>query len=85
MPPKPATGASKASGKGADKAQKRPKTVKPPRSTEEQLQGHFTSLCAQIEGGHFKNAVKTCDRSLCSNHIIYSYETSLIYVRQFYD
>jgi len=40
------------------------KSAKAPRSTEEQLRRHFTSLCAQVEGGFFKNAIKSCDRIL---------------------
>ncbi|KAH9485763.1 Signal recognition particle subunit SRP72 [Psilocybe cubensis] len=33
-------------------------------STAERLRRFFTSLCAQIDGGHFSNAVKTCDKIL---------------------
>ncbi|KAF8959983.1 hypothetical protein BDZ97DRAFT_1906063 [Flammula alnicola] len=39
-------------------------TPKPPLSVEERLKRLFTSLCAQIDGGHFGNAVKTCDKIL---------------------
>jgi len=35
------------------------KTVNP----EERVKRLFNSLCAQIDGGHFKNALKTCDKS----------------------
>ena len=41
----------------------KPKT-KAPLSTTDRSQRLFTSLCAQIDGGHFKNAVKTCDKSM---------------------
>jgi len=42
-----------------------PKTAaKPPTSVPERLKRLFTSLCAQIDGGHFGNAVKTCDKIL---------------------
>ncbi|KIM36789.1 hypothetical protein M413DRAFT_77826 [Hebeloma cylindrosporum] len=37
---------------------------KQPLSTQERLKRLFTTLCAQIEGGHFSNAVKTCDKIL---------------------
>jgi len=33
-------------------------------SIQERLKRLFTSLCAQIDGGHFNNAVKTCDKIL---------------------
>ena len=36
---------------------------KQPISTADQLKRCFTSLCAQIDGGHFSNALKTCDKS----------------------
>ncbi|KAF8161511.1 hypothetical protein B0H34DRAFT_796291 [Crassisporium funariophilum] len=39
-------------------------TPKQPSSVPEQLKRLFTSLCAQIDGGHFANAVKTCDKIL---------------------
>ncbi|KAJ7908679.1 hypothetical protein B0H13DRAFT_655812 [Mycena leptocephala] len=35
-----------------------------PRSVPEQLKRLFTTLCAQIDGGHHSNAVKTCDKIL---------------------
>lgn len=41
----------------------KPKT-KAPLSTTDRSQRLFTSLCAQIDGGHFRNAVKTCDKSM---------------------
>lgn len=51
-----------AKNKGKDSARK---TVpKPPLSTQERLNRLFTSLCAQIDGGHFNNAIKTCDKIL---------------------
>ncbi|THV07976.1 hypothetical protein K435DRAFT_642713 [Dendrothele bispora CBS 962.96] len=37
---------------------------KQPLSTEERIKRHFNSLCAQIDGGHFTNAIKTCDKIL---------------------
>ncbi|KAJ3510570.1 hypothetical protein NLJ89_g4599 [Agrocybe chaxingu] len=39
-------------------------TPKQPLSSQERLKRLFTSLCAQIDGGHFGNAVKTCDKIL---------------------
>ncbi|PCH35501.1 hypothetical protein WOLCODRAFT_139916 [Wolfiporia cocos MD-104 SS10] len=38
--------------------------LKQPLSGAERLKRLFTSLCAQIDGGHFANAVKTCDKML---------------------
>ena len=40
------------------------KTTKQPIPGSERLKRLFTSLCAQIDGGHFTNAVKTCDKSM---------------------
>ncbi|KAG8934628.1 hypothetical protein FRC02_009572 [Tulasnella sp. 418] len=40
------------------------KTPRPPKPVEEQLKRHFNSLCAQVDGGHFKNAIKTCEKIL---------------------
>lgn len=39
-------------------------TPKKPLTAQEQLKRLFTTLCAQIDGGHFSNAVKTCDKSM---------------------
>ncbi|KAJ7484204.1 hypothetical protein FB451DRAFT_1231780 [Mycena latifolia] len=41
----------------------RPKTAAP-RPAAEQLKRLFTTLCAQIDGGHHANAIKTCDKIL---------------------
>ncbi|KZP15509.1 hypothetical protein FIBSPDRAFT_912464 [Athelia psychrophila] len=37
---------------------------KQPTPVPERLKRLFTSLCAQIDGGHFVNAVKSCDKIL---------------------
>ncbi|TFK50782.1 hypothetical protein OE88DRAFT_1645077 [Heliocybe sulcata] len=37
---------------------------KQPLSLPQKLERLFTSLCAQIDGGHLTNAVKTCDKIL---------------------
>ncbi|KAF9525010.1 hypothetical protein CPB83DRAFT_860398 [Crepidotus variabilis] len=37
---------------------------KQPLSSQDRLKRLFTSLCAQIDGGYFTNAVKTCDKIL---------------------
>ncbi|KAF8911680.1 hypothetical protein CPB84DRAFT_1671701 [Gymnopilus junonius] len=39
-------------------------TPKQPLPPQERLKRLFTSLCAQIDDGHFSNAVKTCDKIL---------------------
>jgi len=46
------------------KRSKRKSPPKPPLSIPDQLKRLFTSLCAQIDGGHFKNAIRTCDKIL---------------------
>lgn len=37
-------------------------------SSEERVRRLFKALCAQVDGGHFKNAVKTCDKILRIDH-----------------
>ncbi|GBE80903.1 hypothetical protein BKA93DRAFT_825295 [Sparassis latifolia] len=39
-------------------------TPKHPSPVSDTLRRFFTSLCAQIDGGHFNNAIKTCDKIL---------------------
>ena len=34
-------------------------------SLGDRVQRLFTSLCAQIDGGHFTNSIKTCDKGMC--------------------
>ncbi|KAJ8515826.1 hypothetical protein ONZ45_g6810 [Pleurotus djamor] len=53
----PSTGSKH--GKSLKKA-----TPKASLSTSERQRRLFTSLCAQIDGGHFTNAIKTCDKLL---------------------
>lgn len=48
--------------KGKDYARKA--TPKQPLPVQERLKRLFTSLCAQIDGGHYNNAIKTCDKSI---------------------
>ncbi|KAI9063949.1 hypothetical protein FKP32DRAFT_1591982 [Trametes sanguinea] len=64
MPPKPST--TKAAPKpGSKPGQKRQKAApKQPLPVADRLKRLFTSLCAQIDGGHFANAIKTCDKIL---------------------
>lgn len=64
MPPKPVAKSTKTSGSHAKKAA--PKTPKQPLPLPDRLKRLFTSLCAQVEGGHFSNAIKTCDKSMVS-------------------
>jgi signal recognition particle subunit SRP72 len=45
-------------------------TPKQPAPVSERLKRLFTSLCAQIDGGHFANAVKTCDKSTHAQQLI---------------
>jgi signal recognition particle subunit SRP72 len=39
------------------------RTQKKPVPEAERVQRLFSSLCAQIDGGHFANAIRTCDKS----------------------
>ncbi|KIL62467.1 hypothetical protein M378DRAFT_81199 [Amanita muscaria Koide BX008] len=50
--------------KPAEKGPARKSRQKQPPSIPERLKRLFTSLCAQIDGGHFHNAIKTCDKVL---------------------
>lgn len=72
MPPRStlAPSASKAQSVGKAKSRvtaanqrKTAAASKKPTPVPERLKRLFTSLCAQIDGGHFGNAVKTCDKS----------------------
>ena len=56
---KPASASVKSSKKGVD----RKATPKQPIPVPERLKRLFTSLVAQIDGGHLANAIKTCDKS----------------------
>jgi signal recognition particle subunit SRP72 len=51
------------------KGSARKTSPKPPLGVPERLSRLFTSLCAQIDGGHFNNAVKTCDKSMFHFHL----------------
>ncbi|KAG8980163.1 hypothetical protein FRB94_011313 [Tulasnella sp. JGI-2019a] len=66
MPPKPTSESSTPTGakKHQNQNQKAVPTPKPPKAVAEQLKRHFNSLCAQIDGGYFKNAIKTCNKIL---------------------
>jgi signal recognition particle subunit SRP72 len=72
MAPKPSIQAAKSSSlatktKGKDAARKT--GPKPPLGAPERLKRLFTSLCAQIDGGHSSNAIKTCDKSMFHFHL----------------
>jgi signal recognition particle subunit SRP72 len=70
MPPKTAA-APKPGGAKAPKAKTaRAKTPKEPLPPAERLKRLFTSLCAQIDGGHLQNALKTCDKSASPKRIL---------------
>ncbi|KAF8589505.1 hypothetical protein K439DRAFT_1383393 [Ramaria rubella] len=45
-------------------SQRKKPSVKEPLPASERVRKHFRSLVAQIEGGHLKNALKTCDKIL---------------------
>ncbi|KAJ3565743.1 hypothetical protein NP233_g7442 [Leucocoprinus birnbaumii] len=50
--------------KGKPKPGSRKNRPKKPVSEEERSKKLFSSLCSQIDGGHFANAIKTCDKIL---------------------
>lgn len=64
MPPKPAvsTKAGQTSSKIPSR-QRHPKKQQPAPLTD-RLKRLFTSLCAQVDGGHFANAIRTCNKIL---------------------
>ncbi|KAI0753567.1 hypothetical protein C8Q80DRAFT_1152911 [Daedaleopsis nitida] len=61
MPPKPS---AKPTSKPTTTSKNTRKKAAPkqPLPVADRLKRLFTSLCAQIEGGHFANAIKTCDK-----------------------
>ena len=66
MPPKStAKPTTKASSKTVrpSKTARQKAAPKQPLPVADRLKRLFTSLCAQIDGGHFANAIKTCDKS----------------------
>lgn len=63
MSPKPKPTPASAVKGTQSRVKKQPKK-KEPLPVPERLKRLFTSLCAQIDGGHFSNAIKTCDKIL---------------------
>ncbi|KAF9461824.1 hypothetical protein BDZ94DRAFT_788803 [Collybia nuda] len=59
-----AKGSSSTTSKAKGKDYTRKATPKQPLGIPERLKRLFTSLCAQIDGGHYSNAIKTCDKIL---------------------
>lgn len=73
-----------ASNGAKSSSKSKPKTSsKSPLSDEDRTKKHFKSLLAQIEGGHWKNALKTCDKSalfvLFPLFLLISYGFALLY------
>ena len=62
-PSAPAVPAKQKQHKASSNRRNKPKFVRPARSQEDQLRRYFTSLCAQIDAGYPKNAIKTSNRS----------------------
>ncbi|KAK2463030.1 hypothetical protein APHAL10511_004685 [Amanita phalloides] len=60
----PTTSRGLGKGRPQDKRSTRKSGQKQPLPLPERLKRLFTSLCAQIDGGHFHNAIKTCDKIL---------------------
>ncbi|KAI0667031.1 hypothetical protein C8Q78DRAFT_929554, partial [Trametes maxima] len=59
--PTPKSGVKPGAKPGASRQKAAPKQ---PLPVADRLKRLFTSLCAQIDGGHFANAIKTCDKIL---------------------
>ncbi|KAI0764298.1 hypothetical protein BD413DRAFT_576739 [Trametes elegans] len=64
MPPKPTTSKSMHKSSARPGAARQKSAPKQPLPVADRLKRLFTSLCAQIDGGHFANAIKTCDKIL---------------------
>ncbi|KAL5531847.1 hypothetical protein ACEPAF_5410 [Sanghuangporus sanghuang] len=66
MPPKPKTQPASKTTKAKQPSKLKPKSPakKKEISPDEKLKRLFRSLSAQVDGGHFKNALKTCDKIL---------------------
>ncbi|KAF5354913.1 hypothetical protein D9756_005625 [Leucocoprinus leucothites] len=66
MPPPSATTARSkgTASKSRDGPGARKNTPKKHISEAERVRRYFSSLCSQIDGGHFANAIKTCDKIL---------------------
>ena len=78
MPPRSAAKPpTKTSAKAAHSSRTTRKKAAPkqPLPVADRLKRLFTSLCAQIDGGHFANAIKTCDKSASS--ALFSFERTL--------
>ncbi|KAH9007595.1 hypothetical protein EDB83DRAFT_2509304 [Lactarius deliciosus] len=58
------TTATKAQPRAGQPAKRKP-LLKKEISLGDRVQRLFTSLCAQIDGNHFTNAIKTCDKGMC--------------------
>ncbi|TDL22972.1 hypothetical protein BD410DRAFT_707133, partial [Rickenella mellea] len=71
MPPKPTPTRTKPPTSQAKQTQKHVQAKGAPKkllSSEDKIKRLFSSLCAQIDGGYFKNALKTCDKILRIDH-----------------
>ncbi|KAI0343443.1 hypothetical protein BDW22DRAFT_1392957 [Trametopsis cervina] len=64
MPPKSLQKRGVPPSKGTVNKTRQKAAPKQPITTAERLKRLFNSLCAQIDGGHFSNAIKTCDKIL---------------------
>jgi hypothetical protein len=56
-----------------------PAASKKPKPAEVRIKQLFGSLCAQIDGGHLANAIKTCDKSGLLLYTAHIYELSIQY------
>ncbi|KAG2090736.1 uncharacterized protein F5147DRAFT_724384 [Suillus discolor] len=63
MPPKPVPAKAGQTSSKTPSRQRRPQKQQPAPLTD-RLKRLFTSLCAQVDGGHFTNAIRTCNKIL---------------------
>ncbi|KAI0628422.1 hypothetical protein C8Q77DRAFT_1076768 [Trametes polyzona] len=64
MPPRASTTKQPTKPSQKKAASRQKASPKQPLPIADRLKRLFTSLCAQIDGGHFANAIKTCDKIL---------------------
>jgi len=63
MPPKPVPAKAGQTSSKTPSRQRRPQKQQP-APLADRLKRLFTSLCAQVDGGHFTNAIRTCNKIL---------------------
>ncbi|KAG1738192.1 hypothetical protein EDB19DRAFT_1895679 [Suillus lakei] len=65
MPPKPALAKAGQTSSKTPSGRRRSQKQQPAPLTD-RLKRLFTSLCAQVDGGHFANAIRTCNKMIAT-------------------